>query len=132
MARNGSTTAQAADEAKALIDEGADGARSAVDEARTTVEEMRVRASEAASHLPEVAATTQDAMREAARRIEAGSDESLAIGAALSLGFGLGLLVGGGNRLLVAAALVPAAAMGMTLLDRRGNGRRVGASTRSS
>lgn len=73
-----------------------------------------------AARLPEAAATTRAAMDEAARRIETGSDEMLTAGATLSLGLALGLLIGGASRILVTLALIPAAAMGMTLLDRNG------------
>jgi hypothetical protein len=55
--------------------------------------------------------------------MEAGSDQMLAVGASLSLGLALGMLVGGANRLLVAVALIPATAMAFTLLDRYGNNR---------
>jgi len=72
-----------------------------------------------AARLPEAAATTRAAVDEAARRMETGSDQMLTVGATFSLGLAIGLLVGGANRLLVAVALVPTAAMGMTLLDRR-------------
>jgi hypothetical protein len=77
------------------------------------------------ARLPEAAATTRAAVDEAARRIETGSDEMLTAGATLSLGLALGLLIGGASRILVALALIPAAAMGMTLLDRntRSGGR---------
>jgi hypothetical protein len=81
------------------------------------------RASTVAARLPEAAATTRGAVEEAARRMEAGSDEMLAVGASLSLGIALGLLLGGANRILVALALIPATAMGVTLLDRFGGGR---------
>jgi hypothetical protein len=78
-----------------------------------------------AARLPEAAATTRAAVDEAARRIETGSDEMLTAGATLSLGLALGLLIGGASRILVTLALIPAAAMGMTLLDRNGrNGAR--------
>jgi hypothetical protein len=77
------------------------------------------------ARLPEAAATTRAAVDEAARRIETGSDEMLTAGATLSLGLAIGLLIGGASRLLVVLALIPAAAMGMTLLDRSGrNGTR--------
>jgi hypothetical protein len=39
-------------------------------------------------------------------------------GAAFSLGMVTGLILAGANRLLVAIALLPAAAMGATLIDR--------------
>ncbi|HEV8489534.1 MAG TPA: hypothetical protein VGQ58_07075 [Candidatus Limnocylindrales bacterium] len=77
------------------------------------------------ARLPEAAATTRAAVDEAARRIETGSDEMLTAGATLSLGLAIGLLIGGASRILVVLALIPAAAMGMTLLDRssRNGGR---------
>ena len=43
----------------------------------------------------------------------------LSAGTLVAFGFALGLLVGGANRILVLLALVPAAAMGLTLLDRQ-------------
>ena len=63
----------------------------------------------------------EPALRLGARAIgamRAGSDEMLTVGGVLSFGFAMGLLVGGANRLLVAGALIPAAAMIITLLDR--------------
>ena len=74
---------------------------------------------EAAARLPEAAATTRDALADARRTIDSGSDETLSAGTLVAFGFALGLLVGGANRLLVMRALVPAAAMGVTLLDRQ-------------
>jgi hypothetical protein len=56
--------------------------------------------------------------------MRAGSDEMLSIGSVLSFGFAIGLLIGGASRLLVAAALIPAAAMGLTLMDRVSRSRR--------
>jgi hypothetical protein len=76
------------------------------------------RASAVAARLPEAAASTKGAVEEAARRVEAGSDEMLAIGTSLSLGVAIGMLIGGAPRILVAIALIPATAMGFTLLDR--------------
>jgi hypothetical protein len=78
------------------------------------------------ARLPEAAATTRAAVDEAARRIETGSDEMLTAGATLSLGLAIGLMIGGASRILVTLALIPAAAMGMTLLDRNSrNGTRI-------
>jgi hypothetical protein len=75
-------------------------------------------ASDAVARLPEVAATTRAAIEDANRQISAGSDEMLAAGSLLSFGFAMGLLVGGANRFLVGAAMVPAAMLGFNLLDR--------------
>lgn len=98
----------------------AESAREVAGDVATSV---RGAAETVASHLPEAAATTRAAVDEAARRIETGSDEMLTAGATFSLGLAIGMLVGGTNRLLVAVALIPAAAMGMTLLDRNSRGR---------
>ena len=76
-------------------------------------------ASEVASRLPAAAASTREALTTAQLRMESSSDEMLTNGTMLSLGVALGLLLGGSNRLLVALALIPAAAMGATLIDRR-------------
>jgi hypothetical protein len=90
---------------------------------REVATEVADRASSVAARLPEAAATTRVAVEEAARRMEAGSDQMLAVGASLSLGLALGMLVGGANRILVAVALIPATAMAFTLLDRYGSNR---------
>jgi hypothetical protein len=85
---------------------------------------VRGAAETVASRLPDAAATTRAAVDEAARRIETGSDEMLTTGATLSIGVAVGLLIGGASRLLVVLALIPAAAMGLTLLDRTGRVQR--------
>jgi len=77
-------------------------------------------AGEMASRLPAAAASTREVIGTAQTRIDSSSDEMLTNGTMLSLGVALGLLLGGANRLLVALALIPAAAMGATLIDRRG------------
>lgn len=101
------------------------GPRETAAEVASTVRDA---AGTVAAHLPEAAATTRAAVDEAARRIETGSDEMLTAGATLSLGVAVGLLIAGASRILVVLALIPAAAMGLTLLDR--NGRGVRAATR--
>ena len=50
--------------------------------------------------------------------MRSGSDEMLSVGSVLSFGFAMGLLIGGASRILVTIALIPAAAMGLTLMDR--------------
>jgi hypothetical protein len=93
----------------------ADQARQA---ARDVAGSVATAASGAVARLPEAAQTTRGAVEEANRAIRAGSDEVLTAGTTLSVGLALGLLLGGANRLLVILALIPAAAMGFTLLDR--------------
>ena len=85
---------------------------------------VRVAATDVVARLPEVAATTRSAIEDANRQMRAGSDEMLSVGSVLSFGFAMGLLIGGASRLLVAIALIPAAAMGLTLMDRVSRSRR--------
>ena len=82
-------------------------------------------ASEAADRLPEVASATRSALVEVDRQVEAGSDELLTVGTALSFGMAAGLLLAGANRLLVLSAFVPAALLGLRLLDRTSRARAV-------
>ncbi len=96
-----------------------DGRRAAVAETVSgAAESVKDTAADAVSRLPEVAATTRAAFEDANRQISAGSDEMLAAGSLLSFGFAMGLLIGGANRFLVGAALLPAAMLGFNLLDR--------------
>jgi hypothetical protein len=104
----------------ARTDEGVD----LVAGARSVADGVAGAAGSVVNALPDAAASTRAAVDEAARRIEAGSDEMLTVGTTFSLGLALGLLIGGANRILVAAALIPVAAIGMTLIDRGGRGRR--------
>jgi ABC-type transporter Mla subunit MlaD len=75
-------------------------------------------AGEMTARLPEAANSTKEALDEANRMVRSGSDETLKIVGALSLGFGGGLLVGGANRLLVIVALAPAVFVGSALIER--------------
>ena len=88
-------------------------------------------ANEAVARLPEATQATRQAVEEANRAIQSGSDEALMAGTTLSVGLALGLLLGGANRLLVILALIPAAAMGFTLLDRSQSGRGSASAKRS-
>ncbi len=77
------------------------------DTVSAAAETVKDTAADAVARLPEVAATTRAAIEDANRQISAGSDEMLAAGSLLSFGFAMGLLIGGANRFLVGAALVP-------------------------
>lgn len=85
-------------------------------------ESARAAAADTAARLPDLAAQAVSAYRDANRQVQAGSDQTLTIGTAVLFGFAAGLLLGGANRLLVVAALVPVAMMGLTLLDRSSQG----------
>jgi hypothetical protein len=75
-------------------------------------------AGDAATRLPDFVEQGRAAFADANRQVQAGSDQTLSIGTAVSFGFAVGLLIGGASRILVAAALIPVAMMGLTLLDR--------------
>ena len=87
----------------------------AVSDAAGTVKSA---ADDAAARLPEVAASTRSLIEEATREIRGGSDERIVVGSALTFGLAGGLLLGGVNRILVAVALMPAAMLVLTILDR--------------
>jgi hypothetical protein len=76
-------------------------------------------AGEVSARLPEATASTREAFQEANRMVRAGSDETLKVVAAFSLGFAGGLLLGGAPRALVLAALVPAGLVGSEFVDRK-------------
>jgi len=84
---------------------------------------IRSAASEAADRIPEVASATRSALVEVDRQVEAGSDEMLTVGTALSFGLAAGLLLAGANRIMVLSAFIPAAVLGLRLLDRTSRSR---------
>ena len=69
--------------------------------------------------VPGAARASRAAVDDLFRTIESGSDERVSTGVTLSLGLAIGMLVGGAPRLLIALALVPLAAMGLVMADRR-------------
>jgi hypothetical protein len=88
---------------------------------------IRMGAERAAERLPEAVATAQVAARDTQRMLDEMPNQALLIGTSFSLGLGVGLFLTGYNRLLVLVALVPAAAMAATLLNREGQYSSIGA-----
>lgn len=86
--------------------------------ARNVADSVAGAAGEVTSRIPEVTQSTKDALTEANRMVHRGSDDTLRIIGAASIGFAVGLLVGGANRILVIASLVPAALIGATMVER--------------
>jgi hypothetical protein len=97
----------------------ATGAAAARDMATQVREAASGAASVAAARAPQVAGATAVMVADAMQKIERGSDEMLLGGAALALGLTVGLIAGGANRYVALLALIPATAMGVTLLERR-------------
>jgi hypothetical protein len=75
-------------------------------------------AGEVAARVPEVAQGTREVITEANRLVHRGSDQTLKVVGAASLGFAFGLLIGGAPRVLVLGALFPAGLVGATLVER--------------
>ena len=92
------------------------------DAARQAADTVAGAAGEVTARIPEVAQNARFAMLEANRFVQRGSDSTIRLIGAASVGFALGLLVGGANRLLVLASLIPAALVGATLADRAETG----------
>ena len=90
-----------------------------VNVARQAADTVAGAAGEVTARLPEVAETTRQALSEANRYVQRGSDHTVKLLGATSIGFALGLLVGGANRLLVLASLIPAGIVGATMLERQ-------------
>jgi hypothetical protein len=102
---------------RSAVSDARDVARAAADEVRSALEGV-------GRSMPEVARVSRSLMDDASRAIERGSDERLSAGVTLSLGLAIGMLIGGAPRLLPILALVPVAAMGIVIVDRRSGGRR--------
>ena len=96
------------------------------DAAGTAAGTIQSVASDAADRLPEVASATRSALVEVDRQVEAGSDEMLTVGTALSFGLAAGMLLAGANRIMVISAFIPAAVLGLRLLDRSSRSRNGG------
>ena len=117
MATTQRSSADSADDKP--VEQAKEAVREAADTVREAADTVRSVANDAVAKFPEAAATTREALADARRTIDSGSDETLSAGTLVAFGFAMGLLVGGANRLLVVLALIPAAAMGLTLLDRQ-------------
>ena len=80
---------------------------------------VRTAASEVAERVPAAVSSAQGAVDETARALSELPTQTLMLGASFSLGLAAGMFLSGTNRLTVLLAMVPAAAMGVTLLNRQ-------------
>ena len=90
--------------------------------ARNVADNVGAAAGEVSARIPEVAQSTRDALTEANRMVQGGSDETLKLVGATAIGLATGLLLGGANRILVILAMLPAALIGATLVERMDRG----------
>ena len=104
----------------------------AVSVASDAADAVKTAAEDAATRLPAVAEMGRATFDDANRRIASSSDEMVRLGAVLSFGFAAGLLIGGAPRILVGAAMVPAAMLGLALLDRTATVRPAGSTARGA
>ena len=89
------------------------------DAVQVAVREVRGALEGVGRSVPGAARASRAAVDDLFKTIESGSDERVSTGVTLSLGLAIGMLVGGAPRLLIALALVPLAAMGLVMADRR-------------
>jgi hypothetical protein len=101
-----------------LIDTLSERAGDVVDGAGSIARALPEQVDRAASSAGRVVADAQ-------RTLETGSDDALVVGASMTAGLAIGLLVGRAPRPLVAVVLLPAALMAVTLAQRRGSGLRL-------
>jgi hypothetical protein len=86
--------------------------------AREAAGTVRAVAGTAAERLPSAVAQAQSTVDDTARVLNQWPDQRLVVGTSFSIGLGVGMFLSGTNRLLVAVALIPAAAMAATLMGR--------------
>lgn len=105
-------------ESRRRSEQATDAAEGLAGTARQVVDSVAGAAGEVTARIPDVAQTTREAFTEANRMVHGGSDETLRLVGAASVGFAVGLLVGGAHRALIVAALIPAALIGTTMIER--------------
>jgi hypothetical protein len=103
-------------------------ARDVEQASRNVADTVAGAAGEIGARIPEVAQSTQDLVKDATRAVQRGSDPTLQLVGAMSIGLAVGLLAGGANRIIVLLSLIPGALIGATLLERRD----VGPTTKSN
>ena len=93
-----------------------------------TMEAMKARASSVLQALPGEIDAAGDAvagaMHQVSVTVASAPDDSLLVGASIASGLAIGLLLGGGPRLLAAAAVVAAVGLGASLVQRHPGRRR--------
>ena len=87
--------------------------------AETAVAEARAALENVQAAVPQLATASRAFVHDSLRAIDRSSDQQISSGVTLSLGLAIGLLLGGAPRILTAIALIPVAALGLALLDRR-------------
>jgi phage-related tail protein len=119
MATEGQSTSKSSSGGRSTGGNGQDQGRGAVIAgAQDAASRVKTAAADVAERVPGAASSAQAAVNETARTLDDLPDQTLMLGAAFSLGLGVGMFLTGTNRLVVLLAMVPAAAMAATLLNR--------------
>jgi hypothetical protein len=111
-------SADARDEAESTLGSVADRAGAVADRAGAVADRAGAVLDRTIADARPIVAQAGSAIAGSTRAVGTSSDDNLAIGTATLTGLAIGLLIGGSNRLIVAAALLPATFMGYTLLAR--------------
>jgi phage-related tail protein len=120
MATEGQSSAKSSSGGRSTGGNGQDQGRggAVVAGAQDAASRVKTAAADVAERVPAAASSAQAAVNETARTLDELPDQTLMLGAAFSLGLGVGMFLTGTNRLVVLLAMVPAAAMAATLLNR--------------
>ena len=86
--------------------------------ATDAADRVRTVAGNVADAMPGAVAQAQTAATQTQQTLETLPDQTLMLGAAFSLGMGVGFFLSGASRLLVLLSMAPAAAMAVTLAGR--------------
>jgi hypothetical protein len=92
---------------------------SALDGAQDVAQRVLAGAEHVAGQVPDVIAGAGSYAQEAQETLEAMPNQALIVGSSFSVGLAIGLLIGGSPRTFIVLALIPGAAMAMTLLTRQ-------------
>ncbi|MGI8703818.1 MAG: hypothetical protein ACR2JZ_04845 [Candidatus Limnocylindrales bacterium] len=106
------------DAARDTLDDGSGRLSGVVAGAQDAAAKVKGTATDVADRVPAAVATAQVAVDDTARTLNELPNQTLMLGTAFSLGLGVGMFLTGTNRLTVLLAMVPAAAMAATLINR--------------
>jgi hypothetical protein len=112
------TTQDRRDEVAASRDEASGALEGVMSTASDAADRVRAAAGTVADAMPGAVAQAQTAATQTAQTLETMPDQTLMLGAAFSLGMGVGFFLSGASRILVLLTMAPAAAMAMTLAGR--------------
>ncbi len=112
------TTQEQRDEVTASREDATGTLQGVMSTATEAADRVRAAAGTVADAMPGAVAQAQTAASQTAQTLDTMPDQTLMLGAAFSLGMGVGFFLSGASRVLVLLSVAPAAAMAMTLAGR--------------